>query len=153
MQNLSLVKNRIARMVGQTGSALIVTWTGTTGGVLNPSTGALAGGVETPYSGIMTAIAVQEVPRTVLRQFQEIRAGDLIVDCLPDPAVTILGSGVWGPGSGVVPLSSLAEQGVQFIWNGQLYAQAKIGEGLADIWGLVVGNVNLCGGMLLRRQT
>jgi hypothetical protein len=150
--NLSFIKSRMAQTIalGGRGSALVVTWSGVTGGELNPSTGAMVGGEETIYSGVMPVIALEEVPRSVLRQFQEIQAGDLIVDCLPDPMVT-----VWGPswgGSGVVPLSSLSGQGVQFQWQGKVYAQQKVGEDLASIWALVVSGVNLAGGMLLRRQ-
>ena len=151
--NLSLMKNRLAQTVAGRGSALIVTWTEISGGELNESTGALVGGVENAYSGVMTAIAVEEVPRMVLRQYQEIQAGDLIVECAPDPVVTVYPGQAAYTNSGTLRLATIAGNGVQFLFNGRLYVQAKIGEDLAGLWNLTVQNVPVLGGMLLRRQT
>lgn len=153
LSNLSFIKSRLAQNVAGRGSSLIVTWVNVTGGTLNESTGAYVGGVENHYSGVLTAIAVEEVPRYVLRQYQEIQAGDLIVDCGPDPAVTIYpGQDVY-LNSGTAPLADLAKSGVQFEFNGRLYVQKKIGDDLADIWSLTVQGVPLLGGLLLTRQT
>jgi hypothetical protein len=109
------------------------------------------GGEESVFSGVMTALAVEEVPRAVLRQYQEIKAGDLIVECQPSPEVAVY------PGqtltSGTMPLSALGTSGLQFQFNGRLYVQATIGDDLAGIWNLTVQNVPMVGGLLLRLQT
>lgn len=157
--NLSFIKTRMAQTLsavnpeggGGRGTALTLFWTVTEGGELNPSTGALVGGTPTIYSGTMSAIAVQEIPRNVLRQYQEIQAGDLIVDCLPDPDVTVFAE--QSPISGTIPLSVLANSGVQFMWNEDLYVQKQVGENLASIWALTIEGVELTSAILLRRQT
>lgn len=150
MGSLGFLKNRLAKNIRGRGTALVVFWSSIEGGELNPSTQAMVGGTETYYSGTLTALAVQTIPRESLRQFQEIQTGDLIVDCQPDPEVFIY------PGqsiSGCVPLSAIADSGVQFLYNGNLYVQADVGEQLASIWSLIVEGVPLMDGILLRRQT
>lgn len=149
LSNLSYIKNRLAKNIAKGGS-LVVTLSTVTGGTLNASTGAFVGGTETVYSGTMQALAIEEVPRSVLRQYQEIQAGDLIVDCQANPQVCIYPG---QPQSGMLSLSGLAQAGLQFQFNGRLYVQAQIGEDLADIWALTVEGVQLMGGLLLRRQT
>src|ERR1700723_441676 len=82
--------------------ALTVQWNLITGGSVDPVTGAQIGGVETPLSGTLTAIACEEAGRTVLRQFQEIKAGDLCVDLQPLPQIALFPGQIQ---SGVMPLS------------------------------------------------
>lgn len=145
-----MIKARLAQTVAGRGTVLTVYWETALGGALNPSTGALTGSAVTLFSGTLTALAVETVPSYALRQFQEIQTGDLIVDCQPDPQVTLCaGQSI----SGTLPLSSLADSGVEFEFNGRLYAQAKITDKLADIWALTVQGVPVLGGLLLRRQT
>jgi hypothetical protein len=96
---------------------------------------------------------VEEQAKSVLRQFQEILAGDLIVDLAPDAVVTL------GPGqgqSGVVPLRSLALLGPRFELPanpGVLYAPATVGEKLGALWSVSVQGVPVSNTLLLRRST
>ena len=139
---------------GQTpGGVLLVSWNQITGGGVEPVSGAQIGGVETPMSGTLPAIAVEENARTVLRQFQEIQAGDLIVDLPPNPQIVLfLGQAQ----SGVLPLSGVAPCGPRFQWAGNpgvQYVQANVGEKLGAAWNVAVQGVPLSATILLRRAT
>lgn len=159
MPNLSFIKNRIAKTMaapspcggGGNGTPLLVTWRSVSGGTYNPSTGAMVGGSETIYSGTLSALVAEAPPKTVLRQFQEIQAGDLIVRTGPNAVVDVFPN--QSPVSGCWPLQALANSGVRFFYNNTWYAQASIGEDLANIWNLVFQGVPLMGGLLLRRAT
>lgn len=133
--------------------ALIVYWNLITGGAKEPVSGALIGGVETPLSGTMPGIVCEEAGRSVLRQFQEIMAGDLIVDIPPCALIALFPGQVQ---SGVQPLSGVITQGVRFGWAGnpgQLYVQAGVGEKLGAAWNVAPQGVPLSGTLLLRKAT
>ena len=164
--NLSFIKHQVAKTLLQQGvntltadldasgqapaGSLVVYFNVITGGELDAVTGAMLGGVETPVSGTMPAIGEEAQAISRLRQFQEIQAGDLIVD-IPDPALVTLFDGQIL--SGVVPLPSLATQGVRFGWGGKLYVQKEVGEDLLAAWNTRVQGLKLSGTMLLRSST
>ncbi len=169
MSDLSRIKFAAAKILAREGSApltaamdaageaprgvLTVLWSVVTGGTPDAVTAALIGGVETPLSGTLAAVGVEEGARSVLRQFQEIETGDLIVDLLPNPTILLF------PGqaqSGVVALADVANQGARFLWPGNpglRYVQAGVGEKLASAWSVAVQGVPLSGTILLRRAT
>jgi len=163
---LSFIKHEVARTLAQQGrgvltaemdaagqapvGSLVVYWNVITGGALDAVTGAMLGGVETPVSGTLPAIGEEAQAISRLRQFQEIQAGDLLVD-IPDPALITL-----YPGqilSGTMPLSGIATQGVRFGWGGKLYVQKEVGEDLLAAWNTTVQGLKLAGTMLLRSST
>lgn len=155
MTNLAFIKHRCQlRLAGTVnmagGSDIIVQWMQTDGGTPDPVTGAQAGAVQTPVSGVMRALGAEEPARTVLRQFAEIQAGDLILETDPSGLVTILPNQTQ---SGTVALDDLAGKGVRFEWGGRLYAQAEIGEELALAWSVIIANQKLYRTLLLRRAT
>ena len=139
------------QLVSSAGTQLVVHWVNRTGGTLDEITGYIVGATETPLSGVVQALGVQETPKYVLRQFQEIQAGDLIVDLSADPIVEIF------PGqqvqSGTVALVDLKSQGVRFEWLGRLYSQQDLGKDLAEAWSVVVGGTKMVDTLLLRRET
>lgn len=149
--NLSFIRHRLQlHLKGQNtrASDVIVHWIETDGGTPDDVTRAMVGGVQTPASGVMRAFGYEEPARTVLRQFAEIKAGDLILDVDPDGVVELA-----PPQSGTVRLDDIARQGVRFEWGGRLYSQAQIGEELAEAWDVIVGNQKLFRTLLLRRAT
>ena len=99
---------------------------------------------------MLRAFGVQEPARTVLRQYQEIKVGDVLLDMAPAGLVELLPA---QPISGVVRLRDISHKGVRFQWGGQLYAQAEIGEALASAWDAIVQNQRLSRTLLLRRAT
>jgi hypothetical protein len=159
--NLAFIKHRLRLKlqgaVDQTGgSDVFVYWTEVTGGSADPVTGAVVGGVETPVSGVLRAFGAEEPARTVLRQFSEIKAGDLILDIDPDGLVNLFPQQVLADGhqlSGTITLDNIADKGVRFEWGGQVYDQAQVGEELARAWNVIIGNQRLGRTLLLRRAT
>jgi hypothetical protein len=148
--NPTLARQRIRKALSRGGSTLIVHWVKTQGGDPDPITAAVVGAVETPLSGTLKAFRHQESAMAKLRQFQEIQAGDLLVDVLPEAAVTLY------PGqlqSGTVALDALAECGVRFESNGVFYTQAEVGERLAQAWNVIFQDVELVRTVLLRKAT
>jgi len=154
MTNLSFVKHRISlHLAGSEDLAgandVGVLWTEVANGVTDVVTGALVG-VETPLSGVLRGFGYEVEATTVVRRFQEIQAGDLLLDVLPDAPVTLyLGQ----PQSGVVSLDSLAGKGVRLVYGDRLYTQKDAGEDLAQAWDAIVGNQKLSRTLLLRRAT
>ena len=150
MPSPDFLKYRLRLALKNSGSDLIVSWVETDGGTVDGVTGALLGGLQTPVSGVMRAFAVEEPARTVLRQFSEIRAGDLIADVDAEGRIELFDN---QPRSGVVALDDLAGKGARFDWGGETYSQADIGEDLARSWNVVVCNVRVGRTLLLRRAT
>ena len=132
------------------GGCLGLVWNRLSGGTLNPSTNAMVGATETVLSGTLVAVAVEENVRSVLRQYSEIVAGDLVVTLTGDPQV-VLGQGQ--PLSGTLPLSGVAAFGPLFYWNGNQYSQKAVSEDLRSLWNESVAGVVLTRGILLRRNT
>jgi hypothetical protein len=142
---------RLRGTVNLTGATdVIVNWTQVDGGTLDAVTGAMVGGVQTPVSGVIRALGMEEPARTVLRQYAEIQAGDVILEVNPHGMVEMLPN---QPVSGVVSLDDVSGQGVRFEWGGRLYAQAEIGEDLAQAWSVIIENRKLYRTLLLRRAT
>ena len=153
MTNIAFARHRIhlqMRGAGGLASDVIVHWIETQGGALDETTGALVGGVETPVSGVLRALSSEQPARSVVRQFAEIQAGDLLLDLAPDPGVEVLPNPVL---SGTVRLDDLAKKGVRFERGGQFYVQKEVGEELARAWTVIVGNQEMMGTVLLRRAT
>jgi hypothetical protein len=133
--------------------ALTVYWNLVLGGAAEPVTGAAINGTEYALSGTLPGIVSEEAGRSVVRQFQEIMAGDLIVDLPPNACVTLFPGQVQ---SGVQPLSGVAPYGPRFGWAGnpgQLYVQAGVGETLGAAWNVAPQGVALSGTLLLRKAT
>lgn len=142
---------RLRGTVNITGASdVIVNWTEVDGGALDEVTGALVGGVQTPVSGVIRALGREEPAQTVLRQYAEIQAGDLILEVNPKGLVTLLPD---QPQSGVVSLDDLSGMGVTFEWGGRLYTQKEIGEELAQAWSVIIENRKLYRTLLLKRAT
>jgi hypothetical protein len=146
------IANRIAVGIGGTsGSDVTVLWVNVAGVVTTDAgTGALVGGTQTPMSGTMRCFGLEEAGQSVVRTFQEIQVGDLILDVVPQVTVSIFPGQIQ---SGVVALDSLAEDGLRFLWRNRMYAQRKVGDGLAAAWEAVMGNVALHRTLLLRKAT
>jgi hypothetical protein len=142
---------RLRGTVNLTGATdVVVNWTQVEGGTADPITGALVGGVQTPVSGVIRALGAEEPARTVLRQYAEIQAGDVILEVNPHGLVELLPD---QPLSGLVSLDDISDQGVRFEWGGRQYAQAEIGEALAQAWNVIIANRKLYRTLLLRRAT
>jgi hypothetical protein len=153
MTNLAFVMHRCQlRLAGAVdnagGSNVIVHWMETIGGESDPVTGALVGGVQAPVSGVLPALGTEEPARTVLRQFSEIQAGDLILETNPNGLVAVLPDRTQS-----VSLDDLAGKGVRFEWGGRFYSQAEIGEELAQAWSVIIAGQKLYRTLLLRRAT
>jgi|SRR5580658_1708740 hypothetical protein len=144
------VSNRIAKNVAAQGTPVTVVWTVTTGGTPDPATGGILNGVQMRLSGVLNAFGMIEPPQSVVRTFQEIQTGDLILDMGPYPQVNLFTGQLQ---SGVVALDSLDTLGAQFVWGGQVFAQQKIGAELAAAWDAVLFNVPMARTILLRRAT
>ena len=149
MTGLGLIKYRMdLRLRGSvdiTGASTVrVTWVETAGGVLDVASGAMVGGVQTPVSGVLRALGVEEPARSVLRQYAEIQAGDVLLEMDAAGLVTR------DDGTGVA-LDALETP--RFLWAGQWYVQKEVGEGLAVAWNAVVADVRLYRTILLRRAT
>lgn len=114
-----------------------VEWTLMAGaGSMDPTSGA-SDGVPVQLSGVMNCLAHVVEASLVQRTFREIQAGDLIVDMDPNSMVSIFdGQGYM---SGTIALDEIATAGTRFIHDGRKYAQAKVGEELALIWGTTAG--------------
>jgi hypothetical protein len=97
---------------------------------------------------VLRAFGQEEAARSVLRQYLEIQEGDVILDVDPGGLITLL-----SPLSGTTTLDAIAANGVRFEWDGKLYAQAKIGEKLAQKWSVIVANQRLYRTLLLRPAT
>jgi len=163
---LSFIKYQVAKTISQLGSnaltaamdsagttpagALVVYYNIIAGGTPDPISGAITGGVETPVSGTLAAIGIEEAASSRLRTFQEVQAGDLIVDIL-DPALVVMYPGQVV--SGTISLSSITTQGVRFGWAGKQYVQKEVGEDLLAAWNTSVQGVKLTGTLLLRSST
>ncbi|HVM48387.1 MAG TPA: hypothetical protein VMU04_10185 [Candidatus Acidoferrum sp.] len=140
--DLDYIQYRLALALQEAGSDVTVRWIDTAGGTLDVTTGAVVGGVQTPASGVLRALGVEELARSVVRQYAEIQAGDLLLEI--DAAALITKD----DGS-TVCLDDL--DGPSFLWGGQWYQQKEVGEGLAAAWNAVVGNQRLYRTLLLRR--
>ena len=106
--------------------------------------GCVVGATETAQSGVIRALGFEEPARTVLRQFAEIQAGDLLL--------TVNAAGQVTRADGVlVALDAL--DGPRFTWGGGTYVQKEVGEGLAAAWGALVAGRRLYRTLLLRRAT
>lgn len=164
--NLSQIKfeaERLVRMTGRNaltqaqdevgespGGCLTVRWTVSSGGTLNTSTGAYVGAVETVLSGTLSAIAVEENARSVVRQYAEIGVGDLIVTLAGEPVVELFaGQSV----SGTLALADIVDYAPQFSWNGKSYQQSQVTDDLRTLWTEAVAGVVLSQGILLKRAT
>ncbi len=127
-----------------------VRWVEIEGGTLDPVTGALLSGVQTPASGVLRALGIEEPGRSVVRNFAEIKAGDLILET--DAAGTVtLPDGTEPVGRTTVCLDDIDTP--RFLWAGHWYVQKEVGEGLAAAWNEVIGNQRLMRTMLLRKAT
>ncbi len=142
----SFVKHRLELALARNGTPVPVYWSELEGGTTDPLTGAVVGGVETPVSGVIRAFGAEEPPRAVLRQYQEIQAGDLILDVADNAYVTL-------PDGSTVLLDDLSGKGVRLEWGGQLYVQKEIGEDLASAWNVIVQGQRIGRTLLLRRAT
>ena len=149
MTNLPFIKYRLTlRLAGTVdiagGSDVLVTWVDTEGGTLDTVTGAVVGGVQTPASGVIRGLGIEEPARSVVRQFAEIQAGDLLLDVDAAGLVTC-------PDGSTVALDEL--DAPRFQWAGSWYVQKEVGEGLAASWNAVVAGEKLYRTLLLRRAT
>jgi hypothetical protein len=151
MTNLSFIKHRVELHLNGSvnvtgGTDVPVFWQEFQGGSVDAVTGAVVDGVEVPMSGTIRAFGKQEPPRSFLRQFAEIQAGDLIVDVPADGVIAV------SPG-GTTTLDAIKNKGVRFQWGDQLYVQAEVGEALAECWNAIVQGQRLGRTLLLRRAT
>jgi hypothetical protein len=149
MTNLAFIKHRMALRLQGTmdiagGSDVLVTWVETAGGTIDTVTGAVVDGVQTPASGVMRALGIEEPARSVVRQFAEIQAGDLILEV--DAAATLT-----KPDGSTVALDDL--DAPRFQWADNWYVQKEVGEALAASWNAVVAGQKLYRTLLLRRVT
>jgi len=120
-------------------------------------TGALPDGGEQEVSGTLRGFWHQIGASTKLRQFSEIKVGDVLFDIDPGAVVAVydgqvLVSGTLSAGASVT-LDAIATQGVRFELRGQSFVQAEIGDELADAWNVIVGGQALLGTVLLRKAT
>ena len=135
---IALIAARIPVNLGQSGTDVQVVWTQVTGGVVDPGTGATVGGTEVMLSGVMPAFGDVTSAASTVRQWQEIQAGDLILDAASDPVVTLYpGQAV----TGTVRLDDLDSP--RFLWHDQWYAAQKVGEDLRTVWDAQFANVKL----------
>ena len=149
MTNLSFIEHRLALRLRGTvniagGTSVLVTWIDTAGGTLDVASGALVGGVQTPASGVLPALGIEEPARSVVRQFAEIQAGDLLLEVDAAALVT-------RPDGSTVALDTL--DGPRFTWGDTVYAQKEAGTGLVTGWNALVANRKLYRTLLLRRAT
>jgi hypothetical protein len=136
---------------GTPGTTITVHWqeTDTTDAVRDAATGAWVHGGDGPDAGELVAptnlsspvraLVHEELPRSVVRKFQEVQTGDLLVELNPADA------GVWEGKSGVrfeVPAGS-----------GRYYVQEKTGNDLAELWDAMLDGQIVWRVFLLRRQT
>lgn len=139
----------IRRNLRQKGSTLVVYWDITTG-TPNAGTQELQGGSSAILSGTMKCFALEEPAKSVVRQFAEIKAGDLIADVDPDGIITVIPNQQI---SGTITLDSIVEQGVRFGWQGRIYAQKDVGSRLAVIWDAVFADEQMHRTLLLKLDT
>ncbi len=140
------VKRRIESNLRTKGSTVTVFWDVTTG-TEDPGTGALVGGTSSILSGTLKAFIYEVPARSVVREFVEIKVGDLIADTAPDGIIDI------APGqilSGTNTLDALQEQNLRFGFQGRIYEQKDVGGRLAAIWDCVASDVPLHRTLLLR---
>lgn len=151
---LPFIKQRLAlNLAGaqSVASDLLVCWTETTGGTLDAGTGGVIGGDVVHLSGTTRAFGHESEPKSVLRRFTEIEAGDLILDLAPNPLVAVFpGQGLL---SGTVALDALADKGLRYVWNGRYYVAKEVSPELQMAWDAYVGNVQLHRTLVLRRET
>lgn len=149
MTGLAFIKHRLdlrlRGTVNVTGANDVpVRWVDTAGGTLDVSTGAVVGAVQTPASGVIRALGCEEPARSVLRQFAEVQAGDLML------TVDAAGLVTQDDGS-TVALDDLDTP--RFLWADHWYVPKEVGEALASSWNVVVANQRLYRRLLLRKAT
>jgi hypothetical protein len=150
MSNPQGRQRRLGNLMNQRGSTLFVYWDVTTGGATDTSLDAVVGGTVAILSGTLKTFALEEPAKSVVRQFAEIRAGDLICDISPSGAITVCpGQGI----SGTVLLGDIQDQNIKFKWQGRVYSQADVGDRLTQVWDAVFGDVPLHRTLLLRAET
>ena len=139
------------RGAGSGANTIEVRWVEVSGGTVDPGTGGRVGGTRTAKSGTLRALALQEPPTTVVRNYAEVEAGDLLLDT--DAAGTVEISG-----TGVVPaptttLDALAALGPVFVYCGRSYSQKKVGAALSAAWDVASSGQKLFRTILLRPET
>lgn len=141
---LPFIQKRLELNLSKDGTDVVLYWVEIVGGALDP-TGAIVSGTETLMSGTMKGFVHAEPAKSVVRQFAEIEAGDLIVDLGPSPDVTLLS------GTGKVSLDSISSKGPRFQVGGELYVQKEIGDKLGKSWDVILRGQKLSRTLLLRK--
>lgn len=131
---------------GSGANTIEVRWVEVTGGTVDPGTGGRIGGTRTAKSGTLRALAFQEPPSTVVRNYAEVEAGDLILDTDAAGTVTL-------PDATTTTLDAIAALGPVFVYGGRSYSQKKVGAGLSAAWDVASNGQKLFRTLLLRPET
>lgn len=132
---VGFILNRMQVNIAGKGVGVTLRWTTFSGGRKDAGTGAIINGTPTPQTlGPIQALMHAAEAKSVLRQFVEIEAGDIILDFPPD-----------------APLDG--KDNLRFVVNGQDYEQKKLGGKLAKMWDMnIAGNLG-CRTVLLELAT
>lgn len=134
------------RGAGSGANTIEVRWVEVNGGTVDPGTGGRIGGTRTARSGTLRALALQEPPSTVVRNYAEVEAGDLLLDTDAAGTVTL-------PDETTTTLDAIAAQGPVFVYCGRSYSQKKVGAALSAAWDVASNGQKLFRTILLRPET
>jgi hypothetical protein len=94
---------------------------------------------ETEKTVTVTALIHEVSARTTLRQFSEIKAGDLIVTFESEPT---------DEEGNVINFAALEK--IRFEWQGKIYVQQAVGKEVAQYWDVNIGGNPITQTLLLR---
>jgi len=134
MTNLPFILSRMELKLAESGTAVALRWIEYSGGFADPATGANISGVAMNMSGVLNGFIYDVLPKQIVRSFQEIEAGDLILEVLPDAPID-------------------GKIGLRFIVGGQQYVQKDVGSKLSTAWDAIVQGQKLFRVLLLRKDT
>lgn len=142
--NLAFISTRIGVNLAESGTNVLISWRAwPSNSTLDPVTQSRTG---TPTTQTMRAQAFLHFPEikanSVVRQFNEIEAGDCIADFSADVALDGLDS---------LTFTFLNPDGTPI--DGSVWVTKPISERLARSWGAIIQGARLFRTVLLRRQT
>jgi hypothetical protein len=133
--NIGEMLAEIQRELNENGTDVVLQWNTLSSGTLpDPVDGSTSGLVPQSMTLRAFAHAVQATGSSSVRQFNEVEAGDLILDFEGDTRIDGL-------------------RDLVFLVNSKAYVAKEIGEKLAQSWDVTVGNQRLFRSVLVRVAT
>ncbi|HEY1171047.1 MAG TPA: hypothetical protein VGH19_06710 [Verrucomicrobiae bacterium] len=130
---IGFIQARQPMHVEQKGVEIVVTWTDNTGLSYNPGTGGYTG-EGAPKRANVKGLVHFVTARSVLRQFEEIQGGDIILD-------------TWGK------LACEGHQEIKLTIDGEIWVMKELSNKAAAMWDTLRGDGKGYRTYLLRRET